>query len=418
MEHTITRRGFVAGAGLTASSYLRTRGSNDRVRVAFVGVGARGRFLLDDSMPLARDANFEIAAVCDLWSRNRERAAAMVREGTGIAPKQVQYFEDVLRDKGIDGVVIATPDFAHSRLLTAAVRSGKDVYCEKPMGNVLSEVKEAYRTVKSSRQIVQVGTQDFSAGNYQAARDLIRSGKLGRVSRVAVEANFNGQRWRGVPDVKLIRREETDWNAWLLGHPPRPFDPQVYFEFRLYREFSSGIPDQWMGHYVAGAAYVMSDPFPASAVAEGGVLLYPDGRETSDTFSAQLIYSSGFLFSYTTMFGNDYPDSIRYYGQNGTITSDGETYHVSGAGAAGRQDQFNESYRLRPFEPVHHFKNWIDCMRSRQTPRADVSTGYSHSVAAIMAAKAEIAGQRVFWHPEREEIGFEPPTSAVIETTG
>lgn len=418
MEHTITRRGFVAGAGLTASSYLRTRGSNDRVRVALVGVGARGRFLIEDSMPLSRGVNFEFTTVCDLWSRNRERAAEMVRQGSGIAPKQVQYLEQVLSDKEIDGVVIATPDFAHSLLLTEAVKAGKDVYCEKPMGNVLREVREAYRTVKASRQIVQIGTQDFSVGNYHAVRDLIRSGKLGRVTRVAVEANFNGQRWRGVPDVNVIRREETDWNAWLLGRAPRPFDPRVYFEFRLYREFSSGIPDQWMSHYVAGAAFAMSDMFPSSAAAEGGVLLYPDGRETSDTFSAQLIYPSGFLFSYSTMFGNDYPVSIRYHGRNGTITSDGEIYRVSGIGGGDRGEKLTESYRVQPFEPVHHFKNWIDCMRTRQTPRADVATGYSHSVAAIMAATAEVSGQRVFWDPQKEQIAFEPPPSALIESTG
>jgi len=270
MDHTITRRGFVAAGGMTATAYLQKRGVNDRIRVAIVGVGARGSFLLAECLRFAADQNVEIAMVCDLWTKQQDRAAAMIKDATGTEPVKVRYIDQVLSRSDIDGVIIATPDFAHARLMTQALKAGKDVFCEKPMGNVLSEVKEAYATAKSLPRVVQIGTQDFSSGNYQAARDFLRSGKLGKVTRIVLESSCNAPRWRGVPAVKEIKEHETDWNAWLLGHKDRPFDPQLYFEFRLYREFSSGIPDQWMSHFIAGAAYVMDDPFPESVTASGG----------------------------------------------------------------------------------------------------------------------------------------------------
>ncbi len=407
MDHTITRRGFVAAGGLTAAAYLRTRGASDRLRIVIVGCGARGTFLLKDCLYFQKEANIEVAGICDLWTRNQDRGAKLVQDAGGREPAKYRHMSEVLERPDVDGVIIATPDFAHSRMLVEAVNAGKDVYCEKPMGNSLEEVQEAYRTVKNSRQVVQIGTQDFSAGNYQAARDFIRSGQLGKVSRVVLENHHNGPRWRGVPDVRLIRAEDTDWRAWLQGHAERPFDPRLYFEFRLYREFCSGIPDQWMCHYVAGTAYIMDDPFPESVVASGGNFLYQDGRETSDTFHATFTYPKGFLVSYGTMFGNAAPTMIRYYGQNGMLEDVDGNYGVTGTGGGAARIQ--SRFKLRPVSPEHHLRNWFDCIRSRHTPRADVFTGYSHSVAAIMAAQSEVRGRKLYWDPVREAISDTPP---------
>jgi predicted dehydrogenase len=409
MNHnTLSRRDFVtaAGASLSAAAYAQTRGPNDRLRIAIVGPGGRGASLMRDFFQFAREMNAEMVAVCDLWSKRRDEAAARVQEMTGRAPIKFQHIDEVLQMQDLDGVIIATPDFAHSKLLTQAVKAGKDVYCEKPMGNVLPEVKEAYYTAKSSKQVVQIGTQGLSTGAYQAAAQFVRSGKLGKISRVVLESNFNGARWRGLPAVNEIREQDTDWNAWLLGRTPRPFDPRLYVEFRLYRGFSSGIADQWMSHSIAGVHHVMDDYFPENVVASGGTFLYNDGRENPDTFQALLVYPKSFLVSYSTMFGNDSPNVNRYYGQNGVMesTREREDYVVKGTGGDGRTTKITDEIGLKPINPIHHMKNWLECMRTRKTPNADVLSGYGHSVATIMAAQSEASGKKLYWDKQREEI--------------
>jgi predicted dehydrogenase len=400
------RRNFVLG-GMAAAAYARAvRGANDRIRVGIVGPGTQGKNLLRSFQQFAQESGAELVAVCDLWSRRREEAAAQVKTASGREPRKLQRFEELLAMKELDALIIATPDHAHARLLTAAVKAGKDVYCEKPMGNLLAEVKEAHRTVRASKQVVQMGTQGLSKGDYQAVAQLVRSGRLGKITRVTHDGSFNGPRWSPLPPVKEIREPETDWKAWLLGHPHRRFDPRLYFEFRLFREFSNGICDQWLTHAVAAVHHVMDDYFPVSVVAHGAVLAFPDGRENPDTFHASFLYPKGFLFDYSAMFGNDYTPTTRYFGQNGTVERVGEQspYVARGLGGGTRPERLAEDTTLKPIDPVHHMKNWLDCLRTRRTPNADIRSGYAHSVVSIMAAQAHRTGKRLYWDPRREEI--------------
>jgi predicted dehydrogenase len=406
----MNRRHFVV-SGMSAAAYARVPGANDRLRLALVGAGTQGSGLLRHVGRVAAEANATVAAVCDLWTRRRDSAGLQAKALTGSEPRRLQRLDEVLAMKDVDGVILATPDHQHARQLRDCVRAGKDVFCEKPMGNVLGELKEAYRVAKASRQVVQLGTQGLSTGHYQAAAAWVRNGALGKISRVQHEASFNGPRWRPIPAVNEIRAAETDWAAWLMGRPRRPFDPHLYFEFRLYREFSNGIPDQWLTHAIAGVHHIMDDHFPESVVASGGVMVYKDGRENSDTFAATFTYPKGFVFSYAAQFGNDYPGHVRYFGQNGTLERSGDEgggYVARGLGGGKRPERLAEEVRLEPIRPVSHMKNWLDCMRSRATPNADLLSGYAHSVASIMAAQAERTGKKVYWDRKREEIVDRP----------
>jgi predicted dehydrogenase len=408
------RRTFFLG-GLTAAASARVMGANSRLGIAIVGPGAMGIGHLRSFAREAPALNAEMRVVCDLWNRRREAAAASVKQASGRELRQMQHLEDVLGMKdadGVDGVILATPDHQHARQLIQCVKAGKDVYCEKPMGNVLAEVKEAHRVVKGSRQVVQLGTHRLSNGSCQAAAAFVRSGKLGKISRVDHQGSVNSPRWSPVAAVKEIRERDTDWKAWLMGRRPRPFDARLYFEYRLFREFSNGIPDQWLTHAATAVHHIMDDYFPISVVANGGVLVYPDGRESSDTFGATLLYPKGFLFTYAAMFGNNYPGHVRYFGQNGTIErvggDDDGTYVVKGLGGGDRPEKIKQDIPLPPIAPTNHIKNWLECMRSRQTPIADVRSGYAHSVVSIMAARSEWTGKKLYWDTKREDIVDKP----------
>ena len=313
-----TAAGVVAGSAIASSalSYDRIIGANDRIALGHIGIGNRGSGLHMMASQLKDKYKVETVAVCDLWKSNRERAVANSERYYGRAPRAFQHLEELLALKDVDAVLIATPEHSHSPVLKATVEAGKDAYCEKPMGNVLEEVKAARDAVKQSNLVVQMGTQHRSEPYQLAAREVLRSGVLGDVSKYEIVWNYNGPRWRGRPEVKQIREEDTDWKKWLMTKPDRPFDPQLYFEFRLYSEFSSGIPDQWMSHGIDLVHFFMNEQPPRSIMAHGGVFAWHDGRENPDTFQALVEYPI-FLVSYSTSFGNDSRQLLADHGEEG-----------------------------------------------------------------------------------------------------
>lgn len=422
----------------SALSYSKIVGANDRISLGHIGIGSRGGDLDLIASKLKSSHNAEMIAVCDLWKVNREKAIATNSGYYGRAPRAVQHPEELLAMKDVDGVLISTPEHTHSPILKLAAEAGKDAYVEKPMGNVLAEAKAAREAVLQANAIVQVGTQHRSEPYPLAAQKIARSGALGDISKVEIEWNYHGPRWRGRPEVKLIRQQDTDWSRWLMTKPARPFDPQIYCEFRLYREFSSGIPDQWMSHAIDMVHWFMDDHFPISAVSHGGVFAWQDGRENADTFQTLLEYPKGFLVSYSTSFGNDAPSFTRFMGKKATLIN------IGGEGSPRYQlveekgtheddsdiDRKRESkYILLPGEKglppmgiddlsLEHMGNWFECMRSRNQPHATVHDGFAHSVACMMAAESYWSGKKMYWDAKSETFSDERPQAAGIRPAG
>src|SRR5262249_29228652 len=250
-------------AGSSALSYSRIAGANDRISLGHIGIGTRGKELDGMAAELKTSKNVEMTAVCDLWTGNLERAVAANQKYYGRAPKSVRHIEELLAFKDLDAVIISTPEHSHSLLLKMVADAGKDAYCEKPMGNVLAEVKTARDAVLAKNLIVQIGTQHRSEPYQIAVRELVASGAVGDVSKYEIARNYHGHGGGGRKKVREIRKQDTDWQACLMNKPYRPFDPQLYFEYRLYKEFSSGIADQWMSHGIDLVHYFMDEKYPA-----------------------------------------------------------------------------------------------------------------------------------------------------------
>ena len=413
----------------TALSYGNIVGANDRISLGHIGIGSRGGDLDLIASKLKDSHHVEMIAVCDLWTVNREKAAATNARYYGRAPRTVQHIEELLSLKDVDAVLISTPEHSHSPILKMAAEAGKDAYCEKPMGNVLTEAKAAREAVLQAKTITQVGTQHRSEPYPRAAQKLARSGALGDVSKVEIVWNYHGPRWRGRPEVKEIREQDTDWNKWLMTKPARRFDPLMYFEFRLYKEFSSGIPEQWMSHAIDLVHWFMDDNFPKSVVSNGGIFAWHDGRETADTFQTLLEYPKAFLVSYSTSFGNDAPSFTRYMGKKASLFNDGgegsPRYRLVEEKGTHEDDADIDQKRASKFVllpgettlpplgvddlTTEHMANWFECMRSRQQPHATVREGFAHSVACIMAAQSYWSGKKLFWNAQSETISDSMP---------
>jgi predicted dehydrogenase len=438
-ESKINRREFlqksavvtVGSAALsnTALSYSRIIGANDRISLGHIGVGNRGSELDGIVARLKSQKNVEMTAVCDIWSHNLERAVAANQRHYEKPPRAFQHPQDLLALKDVDAVLISTPEHSHSPVLKMVADAGKDAYVEKPMGNVLEEVKAARDTVLSKNLIVQVGTQHRSEPYQIAVRDQVRTGILGDVTKYEIVWNYHGPRWRGRPEVKQIREQDTDWRAWLMNKPFRPFDPQLYFEFRLYKDFSSGISDQWMSHGIDLCHFFLNEPHPVSVVANGGVFAWQDGRENPDTFQALFTYSDGMLVSYSTSFGNDSPSFTRIMGKKATMVNHGgegsPRWQMVEEKGNHEDDPTVENRRavkdvllagdksLPPpwmgDEEPSHMTNWLDCLRSRTQPHATVRHGFAHSVCCMMAAHAYWSGKKIYWDPKAEAILEQAP---------
>jgi len=391
----LSRRAF-AGAAISAS-LPQAVAASDRISIGIIGGGGRGQYHLRELAKLTDQV--ALTGICDVYRPNGERAAQMAAKTWGTAPYQTADYRELLARRDVDAVIISTPDFSHSRILEHAVRAGKDVYCEKPMGTVFAEAKAAYLAVRSSDRVVEIGTQRRSDGGYVAASKLVQAGALGQVTRIDVSVNFQEPRWRR--DYSAVQPAELAWEQFLMHLPRRPFDARRLREWQLFSDYTNGIPGLWMSHFSDVVHWFMQDPYPAGAVANGGVFFWKDGRETSDVFHALLDYPKGFLFSFAMSLTNAAGDRNLWHGTRGTLDLDGLT--ISGAGSR-MPDRIRESTRIQPEKVTSHLEDFLECVRQRSTPRADIQAGFSHAVAGIMASEALRTGRRIRFDRERLEL--------------
>ena len=403
------RRQFLrrTAAAFTAASWSRVYGANDRVRVGNIGCGRRN--LLRELITIKDDAQVEIAAVCDTWRQRREKAAEIVKEFTGTVPFSTPAMADVLARKDIDAVVIGTPDHLHCTQLVEAIRAGKHVYVEKPLGMTMKELIRAYDAVKKSNRIVQMGTQMRSYPQTAGAKEFLTSGRLGRILKVEQVRNGYSPYWMSYKSELNATPDEADvdWKAFLGDRKARPFDAQQYNGWYGYREFSRGPHTNLMVHFIDLVHYVTGLQFPKRVVALGNTYRWKEKYDAPDSVEVALEYPEGFMVRYCTVFGNSAGNYAKWWGTRGVLDAKSLSarlpWSVSGDGS-GEPDKIAAPVDLPMGQPVPHMKNWIDCIRSGQQPIAPIEAGYSHSVAVIMSDEAMQSGRRLTYDHTRREI--------------
>lgn len=424
----------VGSNAFSAASYRKIIGANDRVRVGIIGFSDRFRSSLAPSFAEhSKDLNFEFMGVSDLWNRRRDEAEKFFKgkEYASNSFVKARNNEELFARKDVDAVIISTADFQHALICAEAVKSGRDVYVEKPFAESLEDAKIAVKAVDASKQIVQVGSQRRSAPNYWAAYEYIKSGKFGDITTVEMTWNVNQPgRWRRKELVDQIRQEDTDWDRFLMNRPKVAWNPRFYLEFRLFYPYSSGIPGQWMAHQIDTVHWFSGLDAPRNVVANGGIYTWKDGRTNVDTFSATFDYgpfddkSKGFQVIYSSRFNNEAGGVKEYYFSNGGMINL-DTNKVTPTG--GLQERDAKSMGLKAnllpemsleagakiatdantgSDPMTslHMLNWMECIRSRKETNAPARVGFNHSVANIMATKALHSGKRVSWDPVKKDI--------------
>ncbi len=392
-------------AGLAVGKTLPAAGSvvgaNERINVGVIGCGNRGRgWCMAQVIKLAKSHNVKITAVCDVWQPALKRAAADVERTFGAKPFTTTDYEDLLARDDVDAVTIATPDHAHSPILAAACKAGKDAYCEKPMAVRLEDARDALDAARQHKRVVQIGTQRRSDGRFKAWADFFHASKLGKVTKAEIGWHDNKPRWRR--DYDDVKAKDVDWKRYLMYLPDRPFDPKRYRRWHLYKDYTLGPVALLGSHYIDAILWFLQARCPTSGVQLGGTYLWgDDGREHPDTCDSLLDYPEGFLCLYTNHFGNRYGDGrIVLYGTKGTFVD----FQVIPDGAAEGKKHFPKRFKVTAKPNENHVQNWVDCLRTRKTPNAPVQAGYDHSVACILAAESLHRGRRMVYDAKTRTV--------------
>jgi predicted dehydrogenase len=411
MTNPISRRIFLGTSALAfGAPSARPADANSRLSVGLLGPGGRAMALLRSFFDVNKECNAELTAVCDIWSRNLQRGVERVKQLSGKEPRPFRRVDELLAWDGLDAVIIATPDHAHARHLMQCLQAGKHVYCEKPFANTLDDANSAIDVCrKTSGKAVTLGTQRRSDPRYLAAADLMRTNPIGPIVRVDIVQNRHSPfRWRNEANVKACKEADTDWKAWLQTKPERKFDPRIYCEFRLFREFSSGIIDQWMSHLIDAAHMLTSARFPKSVVAHGGTYVWKDYRENPDTISVVLDYPEGFLCTYSANLANAQGGGCRITGRQGVLEYEDGWRLVpgnGGKGAKGEEKKIGPQEGLKGTMDQIHMRDWLECVRAgKRETHCTPEHGYGHAMACILAERALWTGRRQFFDDKARTI--------------
>ncbi|HXJ38063.1 MAG TPA: Gfo/Idh/MocA family oxidoreductase [Bryobacteraceae bacterium] len=401
-----TRRYFLGNVATGLAGSLatgRVLGANDRLRIGIVGVGERGTQLAREA---AACPNTEIAAVADVYRRRLDDAKALgsnIRTYTG--------HEELLADKSIDAVLIATPQHLHAEAFTAALHHGKHVYVERAMAFTLDDAKRMRAAVQDcgTGRAVQVGHQFCSSGQAVDAINYLSSGSLGQVTAIRSHLYRNtphGKPQWARPVFPDMTPDSIAWKSFLGSAADRDFDAHRFANWRYYSDYSGGSVQENLSQQLSFWYRVMDIGIPSAVTMRGGIYIWKDGREVPDTMTVSMEHINcpwgDLLFNWDSGFGNNHPGmNEEVLGTDGTIVRGQQIrfvpQKVNQPGAAELMGQ-------TPTAPRAHMQNFLDSIRTGQQPNCPFEVGYKVSVACRMALESYRLGRTVTWDAEREEI--------------
>jgi myo-inositol 2-dehydrogenase / D-chiro-inositol 1-dehydrogenase len=381
--------------------------ANDRINLACIGTGgSKGGFRqgLGDTRALARQPGVQVVAVCDVERQHREEAAQ--RFGPDCA--QFSDFRELLHRRDIDAVVIGTPDHWHTLIAIAAMKAGKDVYCEKPLTLFVEEGRQLVRVQRETKRIFQVGSQQRSDARFRLACELVRSGRIGKVKRV--EARIpNGL--RGGPFPTQPVPDGFDWEMWLGPSPWTDYVPQrTHGTFRYWFEYSGGMMTDWGAHHfdIAQWGLGMDESGPIHVQSVGDLPAVADGFNTATNFEVTYTYPNDITLVATYKGEN----GVHFEGENGWI------FVSRGTIQASDERLLSEplpSDATRLYVSNDHAGNFIDSVRTRKPTICPAEVGHrSVTVCHLGNISLRLGGRKLEWDPEKERFKNDDEANAML----
>ena len=428
----IRQVGAVAAAGAVASTGERPAaqttmaakgrviGANDRINVGFIGCGGRMNTHIRRVMERNKErGDVQAVAVNDIWDKRKQRA----REATGVEDGSVYHdYREICARPDVDVVVIASPDHWHHPQAMEALRQGKDVYLEKPMTYTVDEAREIADAVKATGRVLQVGSQYTSMDHFWKAKKAIADGLVGEVMWASGGFGRNrNQRGEWNYAIDPDATEKTlDWKAFIGPAPKRAFDPERYFRWRKYWDYSGGIATDLFYHTVSPLLLTIGGEFPLRVTSSGGIYRQKD-REVPDTFFMNVDYPE-WTMQLACSVGSGVGAPLVVHGSQATIFIAQNSESLTNTQIEIVPDQeYRDEFTKKAgaetlkidVQPVPrgghpHMDNFLACVRSRQEPNLPARLGYQAMAAIGMGVQAYRQSEVLFFDRRREKVTNRP----------
>jgi predicted dehydrogenase len=385
----VTRRDAARAASLTALSYSRILGANDRIGLGVVGTGGRGIYVMT---LFQKQDGVDVRALCDIYSKR-------IDEARGKAPNTKTFLDhrDLLQLKDVDAVLIASPDHWHKDHAVDAMNAGKDVYVEKPMCRTRDEAPLMVRAARANDRVCQIGVQQRSGPIYiEALEKFIRPGALGRITQV--DAVWHSGPAQALPREPAEKPSNLDWIRFLGPVRYRDWVPGQYLNFRAYLDFNGGKLTDFGHHWMDVVHMYMGERAPQSAVFAGGIYHdFNDGRTAPDTCNALFEYDGFSVFFQSNAYEGR--PGVNFCGDKGKLFINRNGYEFTPA-ARGAQPVT----RSIPGDiTADHVRNFLDCCRSRKRPDGDAALAAISIIPPLLAVESYETRRRIRFDPDRLE---------------
>ena len=421
----LNRRQFLRTTGQTATTLvaassfapaiLSAPSPGKTIGVGCIGIGTRGGDLLN---AVAAAPNVKVVAISDVYGPHRQKG---IERSLNPDTKAYVDYQELLADPQVDAVVIATPDHWHCQMVLDALKAGKDIYCEKGFSRTLAEAKRMRDALKASKVVFQLGHQARQATCALQAKELIAQGILGPITLVrtgrfkSLEPGHANWRWYGYygqwerPDPAQVGKE-VDWNRWLGTAPKIPWNERHFWHWRCYYAYGTGYAGDLLSHEMDFVQYLLGHGIPDTCVCAGQVALLNDDREVPDTWVATYQFEK--LSRMVTFEGSmNTTDSqpVTICGRDATLRFDDiahnvNTFEITPAAHNQRVDIPKGYARGKTPSQPNHMVDWVNCIRTRGTPKCSADEAFIETATFLMSLKAQQERRMVRWDAAKEEI--------------
>ncbi len=390
------RRDFVIGTGaalLSAASYGHIIGANDKLGVALVGAGRRGRWVLKKMLDTGA---FRPIILCDVWDEQIKRTKDFLK-----LEKVAETFDidEVLSHKDVDIVLLASPDHLHKSYALKVLAANKHLYLEKPVTLHYEEGSFLRSALENSNVVCQTGTQQRSSAMYNQIKEEFFSGsnKLGKI--VFVDAAWSNFGWQRRVVNPRPQPKKFKWDTFLGDSTKVPYDWKRYDAWRNYKEYGAGILSDLLTHWVDVAQWMMDDATPLNAVTAGGIYHLKDGRTNPDTVNSIIQYNNwNFSFECSVMPVKNTHDSVMFKGTEGNLEVFRSGYIYTPHGGNEKVYQNEEDLDLV------HINNFISAIKTGKKPSADIQVGLDAVKPSHLAVSAYWKNKKVAFNADETEI--------------
>ena len=403
---------FGSSLDMSAASYSRIVGANEKLNIGVIGCGGMANEHMKALLQMKKSDNIDITAVCDVFTKRLDQAKELTKA------QVFKNYQDILGNKNIDYVLLATPEHWHYQMTLDAISAGKHIYVEKPMTHTIEQAKDITEKMATSQLKLQVGVQGMSDDSYETAHKMIQEGVLGKVvmAHIDYSRNYLDDFWAYDIDADAKPGVNLDWEAWLGPAPKRPWDPRRYFQWRRYWDYSGGIATDLFIHRLTRIIKAVGLQFPDYVVGTGGTWNFVNSvAEIPDTFNMMLDYPEKTTVMLVSSLANDMPirhvirgheATLEFTREGFTITPQKQSQQaiITGTGESLEGNKLFTHIKTGAEDVTLHHRNLQAAIRKNEPLKCDHNLGFYGVVACMMGVQSMRDRKYLQWDPQNKTV--------------